>query len=152
MVLETFPPHTHPLVSINEFLKPCNWLFLEFESFVKDWIEIEKNSLNNFTCHLSFLKKLSPIDTHPLISICEFLKPYDWLFLEFESFVKGWMWIEKDLLYNVICHLSFLKKCSPTHTHSLICIHEFLKPYNWLFLEFESFVKGWMWIGKKFSQ
>ena len=39
-------------------------------------------------CHLSFLKKLSPIHTHPPISIHEFLKPYDSLFLEFESFLK----------------------------------------------------------------
>ena len=39
-------------------------------------------------CHLSFLKKLSPYYTHPHVSICEFLKPYELLFLEFESFVK----------------------------------------------------------------
>ena len=51
--------------------------------------EFEKNSCSDFICHLSFLKKLSPIHTHPLISICEFLKPYKLLFLEFESFVKG---------------------------------------------------------------
>ena len=37
---------------------------------------------------LPFLKKLSPYYTHPHISICEFLKPYELLFLEFESFVK----------------------------------------------------------------
>ena len=43
-----------------------------------------KNSLNNFICHLSWLEKLSPTHTHPLISICEFLKPYELLFFEFE--------------------------------------------------------------------
>ena len=48
----------------------------------------------------------------------------------------------KKLLYNFICHLSFLKKLSPTHTPPLISICEFLKPYNLLFLKFESFVKG----------
>ena len=48
----------------------------------------KEKSLNNFTCHLSFLKKISPTHTHPLISICEFLKPYESLFLEFESFLK----------------------------------------------------------------
>ena len=48
----------------------------------------KKNWLNNFICHLSFLKKPSPNDTHPLISIHESLKPYELLFLEFESFVK----------------------------------------------------------------
>ena len=45
---------------------------------------MEKNSLNNFICHLSWLEKLSPTHTHPLISICEFSKPYELLFFEFE--------------------------------------------------------------------
>ena len=38
----------------------------------------KKNSLNNFICHLSFLRKLSYTDIQPLISICEFSKPYKW--------------------------------------------------------------------------
>ena len=45
---------------------------------------MEKNSLNNIICHLSWLEKLSPTHTHPLISICEFWKPYESLFFEFE--------------------------------------------------------------------
>ena len=48
---------------------------------------------------------------------------------------------KKNLLSNFISHLSFLKKLSPNHTHLPVSIHEFLKPYNLLFLEFESFVK-----------
>ena len=138
------PTHTHALISIHEFLKPCELLFLEFESFVKGWMWIGKNSLNNFMCHLSFLKKLSPTHTHPLISIHEFLKPYELLFLEFESFVKVECELEIKSLNNFMCHFLFLKKCSPTHTHPLICIREFLKPYKLLFLEFESFAKCWM--------
>ena len=97
---------------------------------------------------LSFLKKLFPTHKHSVVSNHEFLKPCELLFLEFESFVKGWMWIGKNSLNIFMCHLSFLKKLSPTHTHPLISIHEFLKPCELLFLEFESFVKGWMWIGK----
>ena len=50
--------------------------------------ELEKNSLSNFICHLSFLKKLSLNHTHPPMSIHEFSKPYELLFLEFESFLK----------------------------------------------------------------
>ena len=57
-------------VSICGFLKPYELLFLEFESFVN--VKYEK-SLNNFTCHLSWLSNLCPIHTNPLISICEFL-------------------------------------------------------------------------------
>ena len=49
----------------------------------------EKNSINNFICHLSLLKKLSPSHTHPLVYICEFLKPYKLLFFELESLVKS---------------------------------------------------------------
>ena len=44
--------------------------------------ELRKNSLNNFICHLSWLKKLSPAHTHPLISIHEFLIAYELLFFE----------------------------------------------------------------------
>ena len=47
-----------------------------------------KNSLNNFICHLSWLKKLSPAHTHPLKTIREFSKPYELLFSELESLVK----------------------------------------------------------------
>ena len=60
-----------------------------------DECELGKNSLNNFICPLSWLKKLSPAHTHPLKPICEFLKPYELLFSEFESIVKCWMWIGK---------------------------------------------------------
>ena len=34
-----------------------------------------------------------------------------------------------------MCHLSWLKKLSPTHTHPLKPIREFLKPYKLLFFE-----------------
>ena len=47
-----------------------------------------KNSLNNFMCHLSSFQKLSPVHTHPLKTIREFLKPYELLFSELESLVK----------------------------------------------------------------
>ena len=107
-----------------------------------------KISLHNFICHLSWLEKLSPTHTHTLISICEFLKPYKLLFFELESLIKCWMWIGKKLfsLINIICHLSWLNKLSPAHTHPLISISEFLKPYKLLFFELESLIKSWMWI------
>ena len=54
--------------------------FFEFESFVKCWMWIGKKSLNNFICHLSQLRKLSPTHTYPLISIAEFSKPYEFFF------------------------------------------------------------------------
>ena len=43
----------------------------------------------------------------------------------------------KNLLSNFICHLSWLEKLSPTHTHPLKTIHEFLKSYKWGHTEVE---------------
>ena len=47
---------------------------------------------------------------------------------------------EKNSLNNIICHLSWLKKLSPTHTHPLKTICEFLTPYQLLFFELESLI------------
>ena len=71
---------------------------------------------------------------------------YDNLWLHILNVVEGLMWIGKNPLNNFICHLSWLKKLSPTHTYPLISIHEFLKPYHLLFFELESLIKCWMWI------
>ena len=51
------------------------------------WVEAY-GGLNNFMCHLSWLKKLSPTHTHPLKPILEFLKPYKLLIFELESLIK----------------------------------------------------------------
>ena len=98
--------HIHPLISIHEFSNHMSYYFLSLSHLSKVECELHKNSLNNFICHLSWFKKLSPTHIHPLVSIHEFSKPYESLFLVFESFVKGWMLIEKDSLINFICHFS----------------------------------------------
>ena len=129
------PTHTHPLISIHEFLKPYELLFLELESlFVKCKIWMVKKALNSFICYLSWLRKLSPTHTHPLISICEFSKPYELLFLEFESFIKCKIWMVKKSLNNFICHLSWLKKLSLTHSHPLISISGFSVIISWVWV------------------
>ena len=116
--------------------------------------ELEKYSLNNFICHLSFLKKLSPTHTHlPHIHSLIYLKPYKLLFHVFESFIKGRMWIGKkihSIMLSVTCH--GFRNFPPTHTHPLVSIKEFLKPCNWLFLKFELFVKNWIEIEKNITQ
>ena len=99
----------------------------------------EKIWLYNLICHLSFLKKLSPTHTHPLISICEFLKPYNWLFLEFESFVNGWMWIGKEfhsIILSVTCHS--LQKLSP-YSYTSPHIH------SWIFKTLRVII-FWVWV------
>ena len=76
-----FPPLLHiPSYPLMNFWNPTIDYFLSLSHLLKIECKLEKHWLNNFICHLSFLKKLSPIDTHPIISICEFLKPYKLLF------------------------------------------------------------------------
>ena len=98
--------------------------------------ELGKNWLNNFICHLSWFKKCSP--THPLFSIHDFSKPYELLFFEFESFVKCKIWIVKKSHNNFTCHLSWLRNLCPIHTHPLISICKFSKPYKFFF--------SWVWV------
>ena len=64
---------------------------------------------------------------------------YDNLWLNTLNMVV--IWIVKKSLNNYICHLSWLRKLSPTHTHPLIFIHEFSEPYKLLFFELESLIK-----------
>ena len=90
---------------------------------------------------MSWFKKLSPTHTHPLKTICEFSKPYELLFFELESLVKVECDLHKNSLNNFICHLSWFKKLSLTHTHPLKTSHELSKPYELLFFELESFIK-----------
>ena len=82
MAWETFP---HPYTSPQNHL----WIF-ETLWVIIFWVRVthkmsnvmHKNLLSNFICHLSWLKKLSPTYTHPLVSIHEFSKPYELLFFE----------------------------------------------------------------------
>ena len=46
-----------------------------------------------------------------------------------------------SIILSVTCH--GLRKLSPTHTHPLKTIHEFLTPYQLLFFELESLIKCW---------
>ena len=99
---------------------------------------------------MSWLRKLSPTHTHALISICEFLKPYELLFFLVWVICKwlnaNWQNIDSVIL-SFTCH-SLINFSPIIHIPSLsIC--EFSKPYELLFLEFESFVKCKMWIVKK---
>ena len=77
---------TFNLININ-----YDNVWLHTLNVVEGWMLIGKNSLNNFICHLSWLKKLSPTHAHPLIFICEFSEPYVLLYFELESLIKCWM-------------------------------------------------------------
>ena len=98
----TAPQPTFNLISIN-----YDNVWLHSLNVVEGWMLIGKNSLNNFICHLSWLKKLSPTHTHPLISIHEFSKPCKLLFFELESPHKmlnvNWEKIHSIILC-VTCH------------------------------------------------
>ena len=75
---------------------------------------VDKNSLN-FICHLSWLKKLSPAHTHPLISIREPLTAYELLLFELVIHKMFECELGKNSANNFICHLSQLEKLTPAH-------------------------------------
>ena len=97
-----------------------------------------KNSLNNFICHLSWLEKISPTHTHPLISICEFLKPYKLLYFKLvnrKMLNVNWEKIHSIIL-SVTCHGL---RNFPLLIHiPLYLFVNFSKPYK-LFFELEFF-------------
>ena len=124
--LRNFPPFIHiPLYPFVNFWKTYQLLFFWVRVTHKNVeCELHENSLNNFICHLSWLKKLSPTYTHPLVSIREFLKAYKLLFFWVRVTLKK-LNVTCIQIHSIICHLSWFKKLSPTHTHPLISIREF---------------------------
>ena len=138
------PTHTHSPVSICEFSKPYELLFLEFESFIKllnvNWKNIHSIILS-VTCHC--LRNHCPTYTQPLIPICELSKSYESLFFKFKSFIK-WLNVNwkktHSIISSVTCH-SLWNLPQLIHI-ALLSIHNFLKPCELLFLEFESFIIG----------
>ena len=141
-------PHIH--LWIFETLQLIiSWVWVIHERLNVNWKTIHSIILS-VTCHS--IRNFPPLKHIPSYPFMNFWNPTIDYFLSLSHSWKGWMWIGKQSLYNFICHLSFHKKLCATHIHPLISIHEFLKLYNWLFLEFESFMKDWKWIGKQFTQ
>ena len=101
--------------------------------------KLGKNWPSNFMFHLSFLKKLFPYHTHPHISICEFSKPYELLFLEFESFVKCKIWIVKKSLNKFYLN-----------SYTSPYIHLWISPYIhlWVFKTLWVII-FWVWASHK---
>ena len=130
MVSETFPcsytsPHNHSWI-FETLWVIIFWVRVTHKMLNVNWEKIHSIILS-LTCHgLRNFPLLIHIPSKPFVN---FLKPYELLFSELESLIKSWMWIgEKNSLNNIICHLSWFQKLSPTHTHPLISIHEFSKP------------------------
>ena len=89
------------------FWNPTSYYFLSLSHSLKVECELEKNSLNNFICHLSFLKKLSPTHKHSLVCIHEFLKHYELYFLSLSHLKKRWNVNWKNIpaiILSVTCH------------------------------------------------
>ena len=132
---------TFNLININ-----YDNLWLHTLNVVEGLMWIGKNSLNNFICHLSWLEKLSPTHTHPLISIHEFSKPYVIIF---------WVRVTHKML-NVNCikiHSIILSvTCHGLRNFPLLIqipsypFVNFWNPVIYYFFEFESLVKCWMWL------
>ena len=153
--LINFPELIHiPSYAFVNFWNPTSYYFLSLSHSLKVECELEKNSLNIFICHLSFLKKLSPTHKHSLHMHSWIFEALQVIFFEFESFEKkglneNWKKIPSIIL-SVTCNSlwNFPPLIHIPHIHSLI----YSKPFKLLFHVFESFIKGQMWIGKKFTQ
>ena len=105
-----------------------------------NWKRIQSVILS-LTCHS--LINFPPLMHIPSYAFMNFWNPTIYYFLSLSHLLKVECELENNSLNIFICHLSFLKKLSPTHKHSLVCIHEFLKTYELYFFEFESFEKRW---------
>ena len=137
--LINFPPLIHiPSYAFINFWNPTSYYFLSLSHSLKVECELENNSLNIFICHLSFLKKLSPLINIPFICIHEFLKPYELYFLSLSHLKKrlneNWKKIPSIML-SVTCNSlwNFPPLIHIPHIHSLI----YLKPFKLLFHVFE---------------
>ena len=111
-------PHTHPLTTIREFSKPCELLFSELVTHKMLNVNWEKNSLNNFISHLSWLEKLSPAHTHSLKNLSSIFETLwviiFWVRVTHKILNVNWEKIHSIIL-SVTCH--HFQKLSPTHTH-----------------------------------
>ena len=93
------------------------------------------NSFNNIICHLSWLKKLCPCSytspqNHLWISETLWVIIF-WVRVTHKMLNVNWEKIHSIIL-SVTCH--GLRNFAPTHTHPLKTSHEFLRPYELLFL------------------
>ena len=145
-------PHSYTSCHIHSWIFKTLQVILSGVWLIHKWLNVNCKQIHlkilSVTCHSlrNFPHSYTSCHIHSWIS-----EPYELFFLEFESFTKSQMLMEKNSLNDFISYLSFLKKLSPTHTHPAISIHEFSKPYKLFFLEFDSFINGWMLIVNKFT-
>ena len=148
MAKETFPcsytsPQTH-LWIFKTLRVIIFWVRVTHKMLNVNW---EKNSLNNFICHLSWFKKLCPYSyTSPHIHLWIFETLWViifWVRVTHKMLNLNWEKIHSIIL-SVTCH--GLRNFAPTHTHPLKTICEFFRPYELLFSELESLIKCWMWL------
>ena len=131
------PAHTHPLISIHEFSKPCKLLFFELESLIKmlnvNWEKIHSIILS-LTCH--GFQKLSPTQyTSPHI--------HSWIFKTLQVIIF-WVRVTHKMLnvnWEKIHSIILSLTCHGFRNFPLL-IHipsqpfmNFSKPYELLFSE-----------------
>ena len=142
--LEELPPtHTHPLISISWIFKIL-WVIIFWVRVTRKMLNLNWEKIHSIilsvTCHgLRNFLVLIHIPSYPYL---EFSKSYKLLFFELESLIKCWIWIGKNSLNNYICHLSWLEKLSPTHTHPLISI-SWIFEILWVIIFYLSLVMAW---------
>ena len=124
-------PHSYKSPHIHLWIFETLWVIIFWVRVTHKMLNV--NGIKIYSVILSItcqgLINFPPLIQIPLISICEFSKPYELLCFELDSPRKmlnvNW---HKNSLSNIIHHLSRLNKLFPTHTNPLISICEFSKP------------------------
>ena len=149
--LINFPlTHTNSLTSICKIFKTLQviifWVRVTCKMLNVNCIKIH-SIIISITCQGWINFHTHTTHTIPLISICEFKKPYELLFFELES-LKKMLKVNCIKIYSIIlsvtCH-GLINFPSLIQIPSHPCV-KFSERYELLFFELESLVKCWMWI------
>ena len=148
MVSETFP-HSYTSPHIHSWIFKTLWVIIF-------WVRVTHKMLNvncikihsiilSLTCH--GLRNFAP-DSYTSPQNHLWIFETLWVIIFWVRVTHKMLNVNCIKIHSIIfiCHLSWLKKLSPAHTHPLKAICEFLKPYKLLFFELESLIKCWMWL------
>ena len=154
MAWETFPySYTSPYIHL--------WIF-ETLSVIIFWVRVTHKMLNVncikihsiiLSVTLSWLEKISPTHTHPLISIRKFFEALQVIIFRVRVTCKmlkvNWEKIHSIIL-SVTCHgLRNFPLLIQIPSYPFM---NFWQPMSYYFFELESLIKSWMWIAWKFTQ
>ena len=142
-------PHMHSWI-FEALRLIISWVWVICKRLNVNWKKIQSVILS-LTCHC--LINFPPLIHIPLYAFINFWNPTSYIFFSLSHLKKRWNvnWKKiPTIMLSVTCNSLWIfpPLIHIPHIHLLI----YLKPFKLLFHVFESFIKGQMWIGKKFTQ